>query len=136
MTPEDSKGSATVETETADLRGLANTATQSARAFAEEGKENTARQIGTVASAIRGAARELEGQMPKGAELIRSAAASLESSAERLRQRSVEEWLTSVKRFAHDEPAALFGGAIVAGFAVSRFLNSSRARSSAGGNRT
>lgn len=136
MTPEDSKGSATAEPEEADLRGLADTATHSARTFAEEGKENTARQIGTVASAIRGAARELEGQMPKGAEFVRSAAATLESSAEKLRQRSVDEWLQSVKRFAHDEPAALFGGAILAGFAVSRFLNSSRARSSAGGKRS
>jgi hypothetical protein len=135
MTPEDSEGSATAETAEADLRGLANTATHSARTFAEEGKQNTARQMGTVASAIRGAARELEGQMPKGAEFVRSAAATLETSAERLRQRSVDEWLLSLKKFAHDEPAALFGGAILAGFAVSRFLNSSRARSGAGGHR-
>ena len=134
MTPEDSEGSATARPEETNLRGLADTATRSARTFAEEGKETTARQIGSVASAIRGAARELEGQMPKGAELVRSAAASLESGAERLRQRSVDEWLASIKRFAHDEPAALFGGALLAGFAVSRFLNSSRARSSAGGN--
>jgi hypothetical protein len=136
MTPEDSEGSATTEPEQANLRGLAGMATQNARTFAEEGKETTARQIGSVASAIRGAARELEGQMPKGAELVRSAAATLESGAEKLRQRSVEEWLQSVRRFAHDEPVALFGGAILAGFAVSRFLNSSRARSSAGDNRS
>ena len=98
--------------------------------FAEEGKETTARQIGTVASAIRGVARELEGQMPKGAEFVRSAAATLESGAERLRQRSADEWLEGFKRFARDEPVALFGGAILAGFAVSRFLNSSRAHPS------
>jgi len=134
MTPEESKGSAATEAEGTDLRGLAGVATQNARTYAEEGKEVTARQIGTVASAIRGAARELEGHMPKGAELVRSAAATLESGAERLRQRSVDEWLQSLKRFAHDEPAALFGGAILAGFAVSRFLNSSRARSNAGDN--
>ena len=136
MTQEDSEGAARREPDEANLRGMADTATQSARTLAEEGKQNTARQIGTVASAIRGAARELEGQMPKGAELVRSAAASLESGAERLRQRSVDEWLASIRRFAHDEPAALFGGALLAGFAVSRFLNSSRARSSAGANRS
>ena len=136
MNQEDSKGSATAEPAAADLRGLADSATHGARTLAEEGKANTARQIGTVASAIRGAARELEGQMPKGAEFVRSAAATLETGAERLRQRSVDEWLQSIKRFAHDEPAALFGGAVLAGFAVSRFLNSSRARSGAGGNRS
>jgi hypothetical protein len=131
MTPDDSEGSATPEAVQSNLRGLAGMATESARSFAEEGKETTARQIGTVASAIRGVARELEGQMPKGAEFVRSAAATLESGAERLRQRSVDEWLEGFKRFAHDEPAALFGGAILAGFAVSRFLNSSRAHPSA-----
>jgi hypothetical protein len=136
MTPEDSKGSASTEPQDADLQGLADKATQNARTFAEEGKQNTARQLGSVASAIRGAAHELEGQMPQGAELVRSAAATLESGAERLRQRSVDDWLVSLKKFAHDEPAALFGGAILAGFAVSRFFNSSRARSSAGDNRS
>ena len=131
MTPEDSKGSATIDSET-DPRGLAEMATHSARTFAEEGKETTARQMGTVASAIRGAARELQGQMPKGAEIIRSAATTLESGAERLRQRNIDEWLGSLKQFAHDEPAMLFGGAILAGFAFSRFLNSSRPRLRAG----
>jgi hypothetical protein len=136
MTREDSKDSATMEPEAADFQGLADKATQSARTLAEEGKQNTARQIGGVASAIRGAARELEGQMPQGAELVRSAAATLESGAERLRQRSVDDWFASLKKFAHDEPAALFGGAILAGFAVSRFFNSSRARSGAGDNQS
>jgi hypothetical protein len=130
MTPEDSERSATPEAGQPSLRGLAGMATQGARSFAEEGKETTARQIGTVASAIRGVARELEGQMPKGAEFVRSAAATLESGAERLRQRSADEWLEGFKRFARDEPVALFGGAILAGFAVSRFLNSSRAHPS------
>lgn len=126
MTPEDSGGSAGPEHRETDLRGLADTARQRARALADEGKDSTAEQIGTIASAIRGAARELEQQMPQGAELIRGAATSLEHGAERLRQRSVEEWLRSANKLAHDQPLALFGGAILAGFALSRFFNSSR----------
>jgi len=126
MTPEDSSGAATTESGKSDFSGLAETATQRARSFAEEGKETAAQQIGGIATAIRGAAREFERQMPQGATVIRSAAATLESGAERLRQRSVDEWLQSFNQFAHKEPIALFGGALLAGFAFSRFLNSSR----------
>src|SRR5581483_5642393 len=81
MTPDDSSDSATMESQASDLRGLADTARERARALAEEGKKTTAQQIGNVAGAIRGAARELEQQMPQGAELIRGAAATLESGA-------------------------------------------------------
>ncbi|HLI21345.1 MAG TPA: hypothetical protein VKV32_09535 [Stellaceae bacterium] len=134
MTPEDSSGSASMEPRDSELHGLADTARERARALAEEGKENSAQQIGGVATALRGAARDLEEQMPKGAELIRGAAASLEKGAERLRQRSTEEWLQSFSRLAHDRPAMLFGGALLAGFALSRFFNSSRPAARASGN--
>jgi hypothetical protein len=133
MTPEES-GSATMESGSDDFSGLADAATQRARSFAEEGKETAAQQIGGIATAIRGAAREFERQMPQGAEIIRSAASTLESGAERLRQRSVDEWLQSFNKFAHNEPVALFGGALLAGFALSRFLNSSRPTARAGDN--
>jgi len=126
MTPEDSDGSATTESAKTDLSELADAATERARSFAEEGKETAANQIGGIATAIRGAAREFERQMPQGADIIRSAAASLESGAERLRQRSVNEWLQAANKFARNEPVALFGGALLAGFALSRFFNSSR----------
>jgi hypothetical protein len=126
MTPEDSSSaSATIGHREPDLRGLADTAKQRARALADEGKVNAAERIGSIASAIRGAAKELEPQMPQGADLIRGAAASLENGAERLRGRSVEEWLQSANKLAHDQPLAVFGGAILAGFVLSRFFNSS-----------
>ena len=132
MTPEESSGSSTTESGNGDLSGLADAATQRARSFAEEGKETAAQQIGGIATAIRGAAREFERQMPQGAEIIRSAAATLESGADRLRRRSVDEWLQTANKFAHNEPVALFGGALLAGFALSRFLNSSRLTARAG----
>ena len=134
MTSEDNKSSTTIEPDEADPRRLADKATDSARALAEEGKKNAAERIGTIAAAMHGASREFEQQMPQGAELIRSAASTLESGAERLRQRSVEEWLQTANKFAHKEPIALFGGALLAGFALSRFLNSSRPTARAGDN--
>lgn len=132
MTPENDGGSATAESVKTDLSELADTATERARSFAEEGKETAAKQIGGIATAIRGAAREFERQMPQGAEIIRGAAASLENGAERLRQRSVDEWLQAANKFARNEPVALFGGALLAGFALSRFFNSSRPMTRAG----
>jgi hypothetical protein len=135
MISEENKSSATIKPDEADPRGLADKATHSARALAEEGKENAAERIGTIASAMHGAAKEFEQQMPQGAELIRSAASTLESGAERLRQRSVDEWLQTANKFAHKEPIALFGGALLAGFALSRFLNSSRPTARAGDNK-
>jgi hypothetical protein len=134
MTPEDSSGSPTTGSGKDDLSEFADAATQRARSFAEEGKETAAQQIGGIATAIRGAAREFERQMPQGAEFIRGAAAKLESGADRLRQRSVDEWLQSANKFAHHEPVALFGGALLVGFALSRFLNSSRPTKRTGDN--
>ena len=134
MSPEDTNDSAITESAKNDFSELADAATQRARSFAEERKETAAQQIGGIATAIRGAAREFERQMPQGAEVIRSAAATLESGAERLRQRSVDEWLQTASNFARNEPVALFGGALLAGFALSRFLNSSRPSARSGNN--
>jgi hypothetical protein len=126
VTSEDHKSSAPIETDEADLRRLADKATHSARTLAEEGKESAAEHIGTIASAMHGAAKEFELRMPQGAELIRSAASTLEGGAERLRQHTIDEWLQTANKFAHREPLALFGGALLAGFALARFLSSSR----------
>ena len=74
--------------------------------------------------------------MPQGAEIIHNhnAAVTFGSGAERLRQRSVDEWLQTASKFARSEPVALFGGTLLAGFALSRFLNSSRRTVRAGDN--
>lgn len=133
MIQEDGSGSATMERAKEDFGELRDEAAQRARSFAEEGKESAAQQIGGIATAIRGAAREFERQVPQSAGLIRSAAATLEDGAEKLRQRSVDEWLQTAGKFARSEPLALFGGALLAGFALSRFFNSSRPAAPSGG---
>jgi hypothetical protein len=42
-----------------------------------------------------------------------------------LRERSLDDLMQSFGRFARTQPATFFGGAVVAGFALSRFLKSS-----------
>jgi hypothetical protein len=96
-----------------------------ARTVAEQQKDAGAEQLGGMARAIHGAARELEDQMPQAAQFVQDAATKLEGAADALRERSVDDLLATFGRFARTQPLAFFGGAVLAGFAVSRFLKSS-----------
>ena len=96
-----------------------------ARTLAEQQKQAGADQIGGVARAVYEAAREIELKMPQAAGFIHDAAAKLEGAAASLRERSVDELVGSFSKFARKQPAAFFGGAVLAGFALSRFLKSS-----------
>jgi hypothetical protein len=101
------------------------TVKERARTVAEQQKKTGADQIGCVARAIRGAAHEIEQEMPHAAGFIHDAAAKLEGAADSLRERSVDDLIRSLNNFARSQPAAFFGGAMLAGFALSRFLKSS-----------
>ena len=104
-----------------------------ARHMAEQQKEAGAEMIGGMAGAIHGAARELEGQMPKAASFVHDAADRLDKAATQLKERSVDDVLSGVNDFARSQPVAFFGGAVLAGFAITRFFKSSdRAGMSAG----
>jgi hypothetical protein len=74
---------------------------------------------------VHGAADELGKEIPQAADYVHTAAESLETAAEHLRNRSVEDLIGSFNRFARQQPIAAFAGAILAGFVVSRFLKSS-----------
>jgi hypothetical protein len=101
------------------------TVKERARTVAEQQKKTGADQIGGVARAIHGAAHEIEQEMPHAAGFIHDAAAKLEGAADSLRERSVDDLIRSLNSFARSQPAAFFGGAVLAGFALSRFLKSS-----------
>lgn len=93
--------------------------------FAEEQKRSGAERIGTMAAAIHGAARELEDRMPVAAAYVHDAASGMEDAAATLREHSVDDLMKGLDEFARTRPSALFGGAVLAGFALSRFLKSS-----------
>jgi len=105
---------------------------QRARKIAERQKDAGADQIDGVARAVHGAAHEIERELPQAAGFVEDAAARLEGLAASVRQRSIDELLRGLNNFARAQPATLFGGAILAGFALSRFLKSS---TEAGGER-
>ena len=101
------------------------TVKERARLVAEQQKRAGADQIGGIARAVHGAAREIEEKMPQAAGFVHDAATRLEGVAASLRERNVDDLLRSLNNFARSQPAAFFGGAVLAGFALSRFLKSS-----------
>jgi paraquat-inducible protein B len=101
-----------------------------AEQIAEKQKRLGAEQMDELAKAVHGAADELKQQMPKAADFVHGAASRLEQGAGALRDRSIGELMNSLNDVAHRNPLAMFGVAIVAGFAISRFLKSSADRSS------
>jgi hypothetical protein len=98
--------------------------------MAERKKEAGAGQLDGIARAVHRAADELENQMPGASDFIHGAASQLEKGAEALRSRSIDSLIGSFNAFGRREPLALFGGAIIGGFAVARFLKSSSTGSS------
>jgi hypothetical protein len=114
---------------TGDLRGKAGEAAgaviDEARDFAEERKGAAADNVVRLSRAVHGAADRLSEELPQAAGYIHSAADRLQSASKTLRERSVEDMAGDFIGFARRQPAAAFAGAVLAGFALSRFLKSS-----------
>ncbi|HEX3440316.1 MAG TPA: hypothetical protein VHT93_08215 [Pseudolabrys sp.] len=107
------------------IGGAAETVKDTVRDVAEEQKNAGAERIEAVGRAVHGAADQLGKEIPQAAPYIHSAAETLEGAASWLQGRSVDEFVTSLNRFARQQPAAAFAGSVLAGFALARFLKSS-----------
>ncbi len=107
-----------------DITQAADAARAEARRIATQQKEAGADRLGEVAGAVHGAARSLETGMPQMASYVHDAAVRLEDAAKTLRTRNVDDIMSEVGRFARSQPALFFGGAMLAGFALTRFLKS------------
>lgn len=105
---------------------IAEPAKEKAREFAEQQKAVGADRLDAVARAVHEAADKLEGNLsPAAAGYIHEAAGSLERASSAIRERSIDDIMRMVGNFAREQPAVFFGGAVLAGFALSRFLKSS-----------
>lgn len=93
--------------------------------IAAQQKDAGADQIRIVARAVHGAASELESEMPQFAGYIHDAGQRLEQAAFELRNGKVDDLMGRLGQFARAQPVALFGGSVIAGFALTRFLKSS-----------
>ncbi|HET7850793.1 MAG TPA: hypothetical protein VFL51_17215 [Pseudolabrys sp.] len=96
-----------------------------ARDAAEDVKARSADQITGMTRAARKAADELSRELPQAAGFIHSTAEKLEGASARLREKSIEDLVANFGDFTRRQPAVAFAGAVLAGFALSRFLKSS-----------
>jgi hypothetical protein len=109
----------------AQLSDAAKPVIEQTKVVAEEQKSVGAVKARTVAKAVSRAADELQSQLPIAADYIRNAAIKLDEASAALEERSFDELADTFRRFAASQPAAFFGAAALAGFALSRFFKSS-----------
>lgn len=96
------------------------------RHLAEEQKAAGADRLDAVARAVHETADRLGPELPpRTAGYIHEAAGGLERASAAIRERSIDDLVRVAGDFARRQPAAFFGGAVLAGFALSRFLKSS-----------
>jgi hypothetical protein len=96
-----------------------------AKELAEAQKQNSAEKIGGIAATVRHAAGDLERDLPRAAGYIHQAADTMERASAALKEHSLDELIGGLGQFARNQPAAFFGAAVLAGFALSRFIKSS-----------
>jgi hypothetical protein len=109
----------------AKLGEVAEPVKEKAIEIATQQKDAGAEHMDHFARAVHGAASALESEMPQFADYVHDAGQKLENFAADLRNGSVNELMDKFGQYAKDQPALVFGGAIVAGFALTRFLKSS-----------
>jgi hypothetical protein len=117
--------SALADSAKATLLDAAEPVKEKALEVAAQKKDLGADQIRVVATAVHGAASALESEMPQFAGYIHDAGQRLEKAASELRDGDMDEIMSKLGQFARNQPAIVFGGAMIAGFALSRFLKSS-----------
>jgi uncharacterized phage infection (PIP) family protein YhgE len=96
----------------------------SAAQLAEQQKKSGAKQLSGIAGAVHAAADQLDQQLPGAARYIHDAAERIDHAASDLRNRNFSDIADGVRRLGQERPLALFGGAVLAGFVLTRFLKS------------
>jgi hypothetical protein len=92
---------------------------------AEDQKMRGVEAIQCFARAIGSAAGELDSQSPRIAQSVRDAAQKVDGLSHNISGRNVDELMNAATELARSQPMLFIGGAIAAGFALSRFLKSS-----------
>lgn len=104
---------------------LASEAQHKATGMMQQQIEMGADYVRMVSQTAHTAARELEGKAPELARLVHDVADRADSFANDLRRRQVNEMFDVAWDFARSNPRMFLGGAIAAGFLLSRFAKSS-----------
>ena len=109
----------------AAIQEIAEPLKEKAEEIAEQQKTVGTDRIRTLATAVHGAARELEGEMPRVATSVHDMAQKIEQTASTVRNKNIDELIGDLDLYARQQPGMVFGGAVIAGIVLSRFLKSS-----------
>jgi vacuolar-type H+-ATPase subunit H len=94
------------------------------REGAETQKNVGAAAVATLARLAREAARDLQGDSPEVARLVRTSADAVERVSMRVRSQSLSDLVDATGQFAVRHPVAFFGCGVLAGFVAARLLSS------------
>lgn len=102
-------------------------AADAAKTAATKGKSRATETISGISSAIRDSAGNIDQSVGEGyGDYARTAADKVDSWAEMLDNKDVEELMDDAREFVRQRPAVAIGAAAVAGFALMRLLRSGR----------
>lgn len=97
-----------------------------AASFAEEQRDEAGNTVAAVAAALHAGVHSLESNgQPNMAGYWRSAATSVDQLADRVKNKPAGEALSEAEHYVQEQPGLGFGGAMLAGFMLARFLKSS-----------
>jgi uncharacterized protein YjbJ (UPF0337 family) len=91
----------------------------------DEQKGRALSEVNQLASALRRAGNDLSGEGGIGSTLLGRVAGHLESLGTTMDGKNLDDIVNDVERLARRNPAMFLGGAMLIGFAASRFLKSS-----------
>ncbi|MGR3512109.1 MAG: hypothetical protein ACU0GG_05050 [Paracoccaceae bacterium] len=106
-------------------REVAEKAADEASRHAHSAKDGVADEISNVSSALRTAADELRNGSPQE-RTFGQIADGLASASDALRKKDLGEMAGDLSAFARRNPLAFVGGALLVGFAATRFAKASR----------
>ena len=122
-TLKDQAGQAADEAKTT-VSAVADEAKARLAQIVDDQKAVGADQVAGFARAAYTAAGDLRQSSPQLAKLVESAADRVDGIADEIRDSNLYEILESLSAFGRRQPAVLFGGAVLAGFLLARFVKS------------
>jgi hypothetical protein len=119
----------TIDSVRQEASGLASRATERGKSMLARQKDTAARRVDSVADALRGTARQLEGgEQETAGRYAGYAAERLQSLGRQLRERDVDTLIRNAQDLGRRAPGAFFAGSVVAGFLMARFMKASSQR--------
>jgi hypothetical protein len=120
------QGAAALDSLKGGAQALGSQAKDRAGEYVEGGISAVTQSLEDFATAIRAASDELsQKDQTMAAQIVRQAAGGLESLSRSVSGTSIDDIISSVRRFGRNNPAAFMGGAVLAGLALGRFARAS-----------